>query len=443
MNELLVPVKSESADPCLVLKNTLKELIRERKVLHLRRSNGWMTIDEDQRTRNEVGYRGPERRAAGLLDAALFSRAIEEQLHKDGAVEAILGYGQRAREIVDKVRSVAKTNLSVLIQGKTGTGKGVTARILHELSKRKDKPFIRVDCGAIPPTLIESELFGHEKGSFTGAFRSKPGRFQLANGGTIFLDEIGNLSLEMQTRLLGFLEERLVNSVGGVGAIRLNVRVLSATNADLMEQVRRLQFREDLFYRLNEFEIKMPPLKERGDDLYYLAAKFLLMANTELGKHVFGFSQAAMDFLSGCAWNGNVRELKNMIRKATLFADDVIEPEHLLVDTQQHQLTSLDALLEHALREGLPLAALHEKLGMMVDKRIIWRVYQQSYGNKATTCKALGIDYSTLYRKVKEYGLEFLQTGRSCLMVPGSSRFDQSSIGSQDVSGRTLVRKKG
>ena len=179
-------------------------------------------------------------------------------------MSAVLGHGQRAQEVAARLRRVGKSNLSVLIQGKTGTGKGVAARILHELSKRKDKPFIKVDCGAIPPTLIESELFGHEKGSFTGAFRSKPGRFQLANGGTIFLNEIVNLSLEMQTRLLGFLEERVVNSVGGVNAVRLDVRVASATNADLMDQIRRYQFREDLFYRLNEFEVTMPSLDTSG-----------------------------------------------------------------------------------------------------------------------------------------------------------------------------------
>ncbi len=407
-HELLVPAKREDDASCLVLKNSLQHLLRERKILQFRRSSGWLAVDQDQRKRGEHRYAGPERRASRICDSTLFTLPLEQQLRKGLAIEAVLGYGQRAREVADKLRSVARTNLSVLIQGKTGTGKGVAALVLHELSKRKDKPFIKVDCGAIPPTLIESELFGHEKGSFTGAFRSRPGRFQLANGGTIFLDEIGNLSLEMQTRLLGFLEEHVVNSIGGVNSVRLDVRVVSATNVDLTEQIRKYLFREDLFYRLNEFEIAMPPLSERADDLFYLAAKFLVTANAELGKQVFGFSQAAIDFLSGYAWNGNIRELKNMIKKATLFADEVIEAEHLLVDARDQQhTTSLDALLETAYMKGLTLSAINEVIRKALEKRIIERRYHQSHGNKRKTCGALGIDYSTLYRKMMEHGSYF------------------------------------
>ncbi len=410
MHELLVPAKRETDTPYFVLKNNLQHLLRQRKIQQFRRSSGWLAVDGDQRKNGETRYTGRERRVARIVDAALFSLPIEEQLRKGLAVEAILGYGQSAREVASKLRSVAKTNLSVLIQGKTGTGKGVAALVLHELSKRKDKPFIKVDCGAIPPTLIESELFGHEKGSFTGAFRSKPGRFHLANGGTIFLDEIANLSLEMQTRLLGFLEEHVVNSIGGVNSVRLDVRVISATNADLIDHIRKYLFREDLFYRLNEFEIKMPLLDERADDIYYLATKFLMVANAELGKHVFGFSQPAIDLLSGYTWNGNIRELKNMIKKATLFANEVIETEHLLVDARdQQQLASLDALLENAFIKGLTLSAINDVIRKASEKRIIERVYRQSHGNKRKTCGALGVDYSTLYRKMKEHGLDLFR----------------------------------
>jgi len=407
LQELFVPAKRSGDASYFILKNSLEHALREQKISQFMRSSGWRAVDKDQRKEKTNGYKGPERRVSRILDPALFPLPIEEQLRKGLGVDAILGYGRRAREVAENVRSVAKTNLSVLIQGKTGTGKGVAALILHELSGRKDKPFIKVDCGAIPPTLIESELFGHEKGSFTGAFRSKPGRFHLANGGTIFLDEIGNLSLEMQTRLLGFLEERLVNAVGGLNAVRLNVRVISATNADLMEQIRKFQFREDLFYRLNEFEIKMPPLEERADDLHYLATKFLMVANAELGKHVFGFSQAAIDFLLAHTWNGNVRELKNAIKKATLLAHDVIESEHLLVDAcDPHQTASLDSLLEDAFVKGLSLSAMNDLIRKAAEKRIIERVYQQSNGNKMKTCGVLGVDYSTLYRKMKEHGLD-------------------------------------
>jgi transcriptional regulator with PAS, ATPase and Fis domain len=405
MHGLLVPAKRESDTPYFVLKNSLEHLIRERKVQQIRRSNGWLAVDGDQRRKGEDGYLGPERRVCRIVDCALFPLSIEEQLHRGLPVEAILGYGRRAREVAAKLKSVANTNLSVLIQGKTGTGKGVAALILHALSNRRDKPFIRVDCGAIPPTLIESELFGYEKGSFTGAFRSKPGRFQLANGGTILLDEIANLSLDMQTRLLGFLEERVVNSIGGVNSIRLDVRVISATNADLVEQIRTYQFREDLFYRLNEFEIDMPPLKERADDIFYLATKFLATANAELGKHVFGFSQEAIDFLSGHDWSGNIRELKNIIKKAALFANEVIEAEHLLSSAREGgPAASLDGLLENAFVKGLALPAINDVIREAVEKKIIERVYEQSHKNKKKTCEALGIDYSTLYRKMKEYG---------------------------------------
>jgi len=365
-----------------------------------------LDIDADQRKKAPGGYRGPERRLDNSVDWTLFPLSVEEQLHRGHSLEAILGYGQRAQEIVLKLKNVAKTDLSVLIQGETGTGKGVAALILHKLSKRRNKPFIKVDCGAIPPTLIESELFGYERGSFTGAFKKKPGRFEMANGGTIFLDEIANLSLEMQTRLLGFLEERVVSSIGGVTSVKLDVRIITATNADLLGQIRKYPFREDLFYRLNEFEIQMPSLKERLDDLFYLAAKFVTMANAELEKSIFGFTEGAVDFLSGYEWSGNIRELKNFIKRATLLADEVIEVEHLSNKGYEGGASvSLDGCLENAFLKGHPLHEINEMIRTMVEKRIIERVYEQSCRNKKKTSEALGIDYSTLFRKMKEHGI--------------------------------------
>jgi transcriptional regulator with PAS, ATPase and Fis domain len=399
---MLVPVRSEGGNGYFATKHGLEEVIRERKIKEFRRSDGWLAVEGDQRKDEGSRYEGPERRVCKMVDSALFQLGIREQLHAGLSVEAVLGYGERPREIAAKLRRVAKTNLSVLIQGKTGTGKGVAAVILHELSDRKDKPFVRVDCGALPPTLIESELFGYEKGSFTGAYKSKPGRFQSADEGTIFLDEVGNLSLDMQTRLLGFLEERLVNSIGTVHSVKLDVRVISATNSDLMEQVRRYQFREDLFYRLNEFQIEMPPLRERADDIFYLATKFLVMANGELKKNVFGFSEEALDLLLARDWQGNIRELRNAIRKAALFADDVIEVEHLLSETASGETAgSLDSLLEKGIANSLSLHAMEEAIRKAAEKRIIERLYEQSHKNKKKTCEALGIDYSTLYRKMK------------------------------------------
>ncbi len=402
VHKMLLLAENESGKTCFVLKNFLTHLIRERKIQRFRRSSEWVDIDADQRKKNSGGYHGPERRVGGVVDWTLFPLSIEEQLRRGHSLEAILGYGQRAEEIILKLKSVAETDLSVLIQGETGTGKGVVALILHKLSKRRNHPFIKVDCGAIPPTLIESELFGYERGSFTGAFKKKSGRFEVANGGTIFLDEISNLSLEMQTRLLGFLEERVVSSIGGVKSVKLDVRIISATNADLLGQVRRYPFREDLFYRLNEFEIQMPPLRQRQDDLFYLAAKFVTMANAELGKDIFGFTEGAVDFLSGYEWSGNIRELKNSIKRATLLADEVIEVEHLSSEGREGGASvTLDGCLENAFLKGRPLHEINDMIRTMVEKRIIERVYEQSCRNKRKTSEALGIAYSTLFRKMK------------------------------------------
>ena len=407
MESILVPAKIESGEPFFVLKNVLSHLIEEKKIQKFHRADGWIDIEKAQRREENNRYNGPERRISRAVNWDLFPLSVEEQLRRGHSVEAILGYGQIAREVAVKLKSVAKTNLSVLLTGKTGTGKGVAAVILHELSERKDKPLIKVDCGALPPTLIESELFGYEEGSFTGAMKSKPGRFQMANGGTILLDEISNLSMEMQTRLLGFLEERIVNSIGGVSPKRLDVRVISASNIDLEEQIRKSQFREDLFYRLGEFQIHLPSLKERSEDLLYLAGKFISMANAELGKNVFGLSESAIDFLSRFEWNGNVRELKNLMRRAVLLAEEMIEIEHLNgFEIERKIAPSLDFCLEYAFVKGSSLPEISDLVRECAEKRIIARVYEQSNEDKLKTCTALGIDYSTLYRKMKEYRMD-------------------------------------
>jgi len=408
MDRVLIPAQGHSGETVFVFKNHIERVIAERKIQTFRRSNGWVKSEDwkDPRREEKSDYHGPERRFCRTVNCALFPLPIAQQLRKGHSVEMILGYGERAREIALKLKSVANTNLSVMLQGKTGTGKGVAGLILHELSNRRDGPFIKVDCGAIPPTLIESELFGFQKGSFTGAFRSKPGRFQLADGGTILLDEISNISMDMQTRLLGFLEERVVDSIGGTSPIKLDVRVISASNVDLKDRVATNQFREDLFYRLSEFQIDLPPLKERADDIFYLATKLLWMANHELKKEVFGFSEEAIDFLSSYDWSGNIRELRNLIRKATLFADEVIEVEHLLGNVCERETTgSLDSCLENAFVKGRSLREMNDVIRKVAEKRIIERVYEESYKNKKRTCAALGIDYSTLYRKIKEYAI--------------------------------------
>jgi DNA-binding NtrC family response regulator len=406
MHTMLVPAESDHGKVMLVLKNHLPQLISERKIERIRRSNEWVNIDSDERKNDPYEYNGPERRLNRVIDWTLFSLSIDQQLNRGQPLEAVLGYGLKAKRIALELRNVAKTNLSVLIQGKTGTGKGVAALILHELSRRNGKPFIRVDCGAIPPTLIESELFGHERGSFTGAFRTQQGKFQSAEGGTVFLDEISNLSMDMQTRLLGFLEERVVSSVGGTRSVKLDVRIISASNADLGDLIRRGHFREDLFYRLNEFEIHMPPLRERSDDIFYMATKFLTMANTELDKDIYGFSEGAIDFLSRYECRGNIRELKNLIKRAALLADKVIEVDHLLSSAQGTETReSLDACLENAFIKGQSLHEMNARIRTVAERTIIEKVYERSNRNKKKTSRALGIDYSTLFRKMREYAI--------------------------------------
>jgi formate hydrogenlyase transcriptional activator len=224
------------------------------------------------------------------------------------------------REVLGHVALVAPTDASVLITGETGTGKELIARAIHSTSKRKDKPFIRVNCAALPANLVESELFGHEKGAFTGAIARRLGRFELADGGTIFLDEIGELPAEAQVKLLRVLQEREFDRVGGTAPIRVDVRVIAATNRDLLQEVREKAFREDLFYRLNVFPVRLPPLRERPDDIpllvHYLVNKFAL----RIGKRLGGVSGASMQRLRDYPWPGNIRELENVLERAVILA---------------------------------------------------------------------------------------------------------------------------
>src|SRR5204863_3490230 len=242
----------------------------------------------------------------------------------------LIGANGQMEKIVEQIKQVADSPLTVLVEGETGTGKGLVARAIHQLSARREKPFVAVDCGAIPDTLIESELFGHEKGAFTGAHQRKDGQFQLAGGGSLFLDEIVNLPLPTQSKLLRALQERQVQSLGGKKPVPVDVRIIAASNVPLEQEVRAGRFRQDVYYRVNEFGITLPPLRER-DDVLHLANEFLPEAGTELGRPCRKISEAAAQVLLRYRWPGNVRELRNVIRRAMLLASDVIEPEHLSV----------------------------------------------------------------------------------------------------------------
>src|SRR5437660_1929960 len=248
----------------------------------------------------------------------------------ESPLRLLMGPSGQMEKIVQQIKQVADSPLTVLVEGETGTGKELVARAIHQLSARRDKPFVAVDCGAIPDTLIESELFGYEKGAFTGAHQRKEGQFQLADGGSLFLDEIANLPLPTQAKLLRALQERQVQPLGSKRLVRVSVRIIAASNVRLAREVRAGRFRQDVCCRMSEFGITLPPLRER-DDLLHLANEFLPEASMELGRPCRKISEAAAQVLLRYQWPGNVRELRNVIRRAILLASDVIEPEHLSV----------------------------------------------------------------------------------------------------------------
>src|SRR3989441_2417758 len=291
----------------------------------------------------------------------------------------LMGPNGQMEKIVEQIKQVADSPLTVLVEGETGTGKELVARAIHQLSARRDKPFIAVDCGAVPDTLIESELFGHEKGAFTGAHQRKEGHFQLAGGGTLFLDEVVNLPLPTQAKLLRALQERQVQPLGSKRPVPVEVRFIAASNVPLEREVRASRFRQDLYYRLNEFVITLPPLRER-DNVLQLANSFLAEASIELDRPCGKISAAAAEVLLRHHWPGNVRELRNVIRRASLLASGVIEPEHF-------SLLSIDPSPPVTARPAEPASAgsslrdLADAAATDAEQQAIRRVLQAANGN--------------------------------------------------------------
>jgi len=314
----------------------------------------------------------------------------------------MMGPSGQMEKVVRQIKQVADSPLTVLIEGETGTGKELVARAIHQLSARCEKPFVAVDCGAIPDTLIESELFGYEKGAFTGAHQRKEGQFQLAGGGSLFLDEIVNLPLATQSKFLRALQERRVQSLGGKKPVPVDVRIIAASNVPLEGEVRTGRFRQDVYYRVNEFRITLPPLRER-DDILHLANEFLPEAGTELGRPCRKISEAAAQILLRYQWPGNVRELRNVIRRAILLASDVIEPEHLSVmpvdPDPPTPLCGGPAPVDSSLKEIADAAAAD------AERQAIRRVLQATKGNKSEAARLLRTDYKTLHLKMKQYGI--------------------------------------
>lgn len=304
-------------------------------------------------------------------------------------------------EILNKIGKVAANNVTVLLSGETGTGKELVAHALHYGSERRDKPFVAVDCSTIPSTLLESELFGHEKGAFTGADRTKAGKFEMANGGTIFLDEIGNMDLATQAKFLRVLEERKFTHVGGVKLISVDVRIIAATNIELETLIKEEKFREDLYYRLAVVPIKLPPLRERKSDIPVLAKHFLKKLSQASKKNITTITPETLKYLSSYLWPGNVRELRNIIERAVVLCDKtMITPEelpmHITKKSPSHEVMVKDNLSKMSL----------ESIIKQIEKQCIIQALTEAKGRKITAAKMLKISRPTLDKKIKEYSIQ-------------------------------------
>ena len=302
----------------------------------------------------------------------------------------IEGKSEASRQLYEYVGLVAPTPMSVLILGASGTGKEYVARRIHELSPRRDKPFFALDCGAIPKEVAASEFFGYVKGTFTGATTDKTGAFVEANGGTLFLDEVGNLSYDVQVQLLRALQERKVRPLGGAHEIDVDIRLVCATNGDLASLVADGQFREDLYHRINEFTIYMPELKDRGADIFLFADLFIKHANADLGRDVIGLDDKASERIASYAWPGNLRELNNVMRRATLLA----KGKHIGLSD-----------LERSMAPSTPTEplALHDE---QTEQQRIETALRATGGNKSKAAQLLAVDRKTLYNKMKRYGMD-------------------------------------
>lgn len=310
-------------------------------------------------------------------------------------------------ELSARTRRVAKSNFDVLITGETGTGKELIARAIHQMSSRSDKPFVPIDTGAIPESLLESELFGHEEGAFTDARSQKKGKFELAQGGTIFLDEVPNMSWQSQAKLLRALQDRAIFRVGGSKSIAIDVRVIAASNTDFQQMIDDKSFRADLFYRLREFSIHVPALRERKADIPFLADKFVRQTNQELGKNVNGCSASAMDALMMYDWPGNVRQLRSTIRSAVLQAGHIVELEHLeFIDMAGGPGGAGFGGEALELENGVPLKEHVKKHIAQIERQIIYETLKSTKWNKAKTARVLQIAYNTLLTKISEYDLQ-------------------------------------
>jgi two-component system, NtrC family, response regulator AtoC len=338
-------------------------------------------------------FRDPEelrhviRRVLKEAEAEQTISLLSEELGKQFPPAGMIFLGEKMQEVQRLVQEVAPTPASVLISGPSGTGKELVARLIHQWSPRKTRPFIAVHCAALTETLLESELFGHERGAFTGAVAARKGRFELADGGTIFLDEVGEIAPSVQVKLLRVLQEKEFERVGGSQPISVDLRIISATNKDLKAETASARFRDDLYYRLNVFPIHLPPLTERPEAILPLADYFLKKFATAFGKKITGFSSTAGEALREYGWPGNIRELGNVMERAVILANKEVEPGHLNIDFQREKALPREGLLQAGERE------------------LILKVLSEAGGNRKQAAQKLGISLRTMQYRIKEYGL--------------------------------------
>jgi len=332
---------------------------------------------------------------------------LREELAVRRGAPKMVGDDPALRRVMTSVQRAATTDTTVLIEGESGTGKELVARALHALSGRANAPFVAINCAAIPDTLLESELFGHEKGAFTGAVARKPGKFELAHRGTLFLDEIGDLSLGLQATILRALEERRFERLGGTSLVQVDVRLVAATNKNLRTAVAARAFREDLYFRLSVFPITMPPLRERRDDIPTLARYFVDRFSREMKKKPLTIAPAALDELQSYRWPGNVRELQNCIERAVILAEgETIHPRHLNLSFQAEFDAAVEADPWAAFDWSGTLAEVTRRAIAQAERRKLEQALQEAGGNKGRAAEILQVSYKTLLAKLKEYRID-------------------------------------
>jgi len=392
------------------LLNDVEDVLKQRKEIKIHRlewqkqdgSFGVMSVTAAPLEDNKSNFLGVVITARDLTHLEdIEKRGQRSNFHR------FVGKSQPMQRIYALIESVGKVDTTVLITGESGTGKELVAEALHEESPRRNRPLVKVDCTAIPEDLLESELFGHKKGSFTGADRDRLGRILQADGGTLFLDEIGDISPRMQLRLLRFLQERTFYPVGQDQPIQVDVRVITATNADLKEKVQRDQFREDLYFRLRVVDIILPPLRERKEDIPLLAQHFLSVFNDKMKRGVTGFSDSVMEMLLNHSWPGNIRELEHVVERAyVLCSGNTITTDHLPVEIMSAEPLQQPVSMPVATSRPAPVQPISTAVDSGDEVEKIIDALRRTAGNKAKAARLLGMDRSTLYRKISSYNID-------------------------------------